>query len=383
MSKDIYIYSGIQPGKKGTGNFLSFFIEKFHQNNIDFKLISYNTPNVGFVAKLAKKLGLIKVLRSVYFSLIRTSPQQKIKDAIVFIFHPQSIGLSITADLIKNNKTYIYVLDTFFFCKKSYNHLEGNEACFQCITNPKASKENNCKFFLSNQSDENYHNFQKAIYENLETICFLTQNDNQGLLLKAKFGPSINTRKLGMLINLKDEFDIKNKADLNYDFVYHNTNLKAKGVEYFIKLAQNMPEYRFLMPYEKSELNMKSFQNLKNIDFIPMTWETGLKNAIVNSKIILNPSLWSSPVEGALLKSIKFNGCVAVVPIDFSFQKEIPRDVVIHLYESIDSSVQLLQKMIISQTLMDLYKHNSSKWLASYQRITENNFDDFLKESGL
>lgn len=197
-------------------------------------MISYNTPNVWFVAKLAKKLGLIKVLRSVYFSLIRTSPQQKIKDAIVFIFHPQSIGLAITADLIKNNKTYIYVLDTFFFCKKSYNHLEGNKACFQCITNPKASKENNCKFFLSNQRDENYHNFQKAIYENLERICFLTQNDNQGLLLEEKFGPSIHTKNLGMLINLKDEFDIKNKADLNYDFVYHNTNLKAKGVEYFL-----------------------------------------------------------------------------------------------------------------------------------------------------
>lgn len=144
-----------------------------------------------------------------------------------------------------------------------------------------------------------------------------------------------------------------------------------------------MPDYRFLMPCEKSEIdtNMKGFQNLKNIDFISMTWETGLKNAIVSSKIILNPSLWSSPVEGAFLKSIKFNGCVAVVPTDFSFQKEIPTDVIIHLDECIDSSVQILINIINSQGLLKLYKQNSSEWLVTYKKNTENNFDDFLEES--
>ena len=49
MSKKIYIYSGISPGKKGAGNFLSFFLEQFKDNNIDFKLISHKTPNTGYI----------------------------------------------------------------------------------------------------------------------------------------------------------------------------------------------------------------------------------------------------------------------------------------------------------------------------------------------
>jgi hypothetical protein len=61
------------------------------------------------------------------------------------------------------------------------------------------------------------------------------------------------------------------------------------------------------------------------------TWETGLKEKIINSKIVLNPSLWSSPVEGALLKSIKYNGCVSVANILSSFINEIPDDICLKL----------------------------------------------------
>ena len=63
-----------------------------------------------------------------------------------------------------------------------------------------------------------------------------------------------------------------------------------------------------------------------------------------NAKIVINPSLWSAPVEGALLKSIKYNGCIAIVPIDFSFKKEIPSDTVIHLHSSSALSFLLLVK---------------------------------------
>lgn len=380
MYKEIIIYSGIQPGKKGTGNFLSFFINKFHENNIKFKLISYNTPSGGLLVKIAKKIGVIKMLRSLYLNLIRVTSKDNISDFIVFIFHPQSIGLNITTNLIRNNKVYIYVLDTFFFCKKSYNYIDGNNACLKCISNPNASKENKCKFFLSNQRDEDYRSFQNAIQENLETICFLTQNDNQTLLLKEKFGNTINAVKLGMLINLDDDVPLINNNSLKYDFVFHNTNLRAKGVEYFINLAKNMPNYRFLIPNKINQIDkgIHSYQNIKNIDFNAMTWETGLKEAIINCKVVINPSLWSSPVEGALLKSIFFNGAVAVVDSDYSFQQEIPNNVVIKLAANVEQAKEKLLEVISSEDKINKLKVNSKKWFDDYQTSSNLLFDDFL-----
>ena len=381
MPKEIYIYSGISPGKKGTGSFLTFFLEQFKKHGIEYNLIYYKTPNAGYLSTIAKKLGFIKILRYIYLKIISLIAKKKIMNSIVFIFHPQSIGLKQTTELIKKNEVYIYVLDTFFFCKKSYNYIEGNSPCYKCISNPNASKENNCDFTYFKLKDENYYNFQTAIYNNLSNITFLTQNDNQLLLLKEKFGNKINSRKLGMLINLEDNLINKRDNKLNYDFVFHNTSIKAKGIEYFIELAKGMSNHSFLIPYNSSDINsdIKDFQNIDNIDFISMSWETGLKTAVANCKIVINPSLWSAPVEGALLKSIKYNGCVAIVPGDFSFQKEIPLDTVIHLDTDITKSKQILTSILSSKNSIENYKSKSLIWLKSYQNNTELNFKSFFE----
>jgi len=381
MSKEIYVYSGISPGKKGTGNFLTFFLEQFKKNNIDYKLIFYKTPNTGYISIIAKKIALIKTLRSVYMFFSSFFIKKDITNSIVFLFHPQSIGLKQSIDLIKDNQVYFYVLDTFFFCKKSYNYIEGHSPCFKCISNPNASIENNCEFSIFKLNDKNYYNFQKTIYENLSTITFLTQNDNQLLLLKQKFGNKINAKKLGMLINLPNDLIDKNDLKLSYDFVFHNTGVKSKGIDYFIKIAKRMVNHSFLIPYNSSDLNLdiKDLQNSDNIDFISMSWETGLKTAVANCKIVINPSLWSAPVEGALLKSIKYNGCVAIVPVDFSFQKEISSDTVIKLDTDINKTVKRLTSIITSKKLIENYQVKSLKWLNSYQKATEFNFKTFFE----
>jgi glycosyltransferase involved in cell wall biosynthesis len=383
MNKKIIIYSGIQPGRKGAGNFVSFFINKFHKHNIKFNLVFYKTPNGGFLVKIAKKLGIIKILRSLYFLIVRKSFfQKKNIGSTVIIFHPQSIGLKITANLILNNKVYFYVLDSFFFCKKSYNYIEGNNGCLKCITNPQASIENNCDFLLSIESDKDYEDLQQVISSNLDSICFLTQNNNHSLLLKKKFGEKIDVIELGMLIDLNEESLPNHKnRDLEYDFVFHNTNFEAKGILYFIEVAKRMPRYRFLIPYSKSDIHNKKHEinYIDNLDFISMTWKTGLKEAVRKCKIVINPSLWSSPVEGALLKSIKNNGCVAIVPVDYSFQKEILSDTVIHLESNISESVKILNHVIQSHALITTYKLNSSKWLDNYTKSTDHNFDNFIQ----
>ena len=105
-----------------------------------------------------------------------------------------------------------------------------------------------------------------------------------------------------------------------------------------------------------------------------------MKTAVANCKIVINPSLWSAPVEGALLKSIKYNGCVAIVPGDFSFQKEIPLDTVIHLDIDITKSVTKLTTILTSKELTEGYKVKSLKWLNYHKKETEFNFKTFFKE---
>ena len=136
-----------------------------------------------------------------------------------------------------------------------------------------------------------------------------------------------------------------------------------------------------MIPYNSSDINsdIKDFQYIDNIDFISMSWGTGLKTAVANCKIVINPSLWSAPVEGALLKSIKYNGCVAIVPGDFSFQKEIPLDTVIHLDTDITKSVKILASILSSKILIENYKIKSLKWLNSFQNNTELNFKSFFE----
>lgn len=388
MSEKLFIYSGIEPGKKGTGNFLSFFLNKLSERNVKFELISFKTPSVGYLAVLARKTGLIKILRSVYLRMNRFLLKNRNSvNAKIVIFHPQSIGLNNTLNLIKNNsKIYIYVLDTFFFCKSSYNYLSNNNSCLKCISDINSSIEHNCQFFLASQSHNEYLQLLQTIQENLFKICFLTQNENQGLLLKKKFGFNLEIQRLGMLIdldsspNLGFNVDESTKDKLIFDFVFHNTNIKAKGIEYTIQLAKRMPEFSFLIPYRKSELNISDdiLTDLENLHCVNMSWETGLRYAVEKCRVVINPSLWSAPVEGALLKSIHFNGCVAVVPVDYSFQKEIPQDVVVHLHEDLDYSVDILKSVVESNEKRKNFKRQSAVWIKTYTVETQTNFESLI-----
>ena len=62
-----------------------------------------------------------------------------------------------------------------------------------------------------------------------------------------------------------------------------------------------------------------------------MTWETGLEAAVRAAPLVLVPSLWSAPVEGALIKSIAAGRAVAVVDNESAFSHELPMGLVSRL----------------------------------------------------
>ena len=119
-----YIISGIEPGKKGAGLFVQKFIELAEEVFPEIKIHCNKTPQNG-VIRFLKKTSIYKRLRDLYLLLNNSIfPKTSISNAEIFLFHPQSLGLKNVRNLIKkNNHIYIYVLDNFFFCIKSYNYI--------------------------------------------------------------------------------------------------------------------------------------------------------------------------------------------------------------------------------------------------------------------
>jgi hypothetical protein len=75
-----------------------------------------------------------------------------------------------------------------------------------------------------------------------------------------------------------------------------------------------------------------------------MTWYTGLKESAMNARIVLVPSLWSAPIESALVKSIMLLRAVCVVDVDTAFSSEIDNKIIIKLSNNIDESSLQLRK---------------------------------------
>jgi hypothetical protein len=195
-----------------------------------------------------------------------------------------------------------------------------------------------------------------------------------------KFGDDININQIGMMIDLRSSRKEINNDVKEYDFLYHNTLTEAKGMRYFLDLAKEMNEYSFAIPYTKQQVRsvIPDLKYLKNLDFLSVTWDTGLLEILTKSKIVLNPSLWSAPVEGALLKSIQYNGCVAVIDVNYSFQQEIPDSVLIKLPKNIQTAKEILSLVLNSEKEINRLKKNSKDWLVNYNKNTELLFDLFL-----
>ena len=95
---------------------MSFFIQQLKNQNVKFKLISFYTPSATGLISFAKKIGIIKYLRSIFLYVSRRfSSGNKISNSLVILFHLQSLGFNNVVNLILNNKVYIYALDNFFF----------------------------------------------------------------------------------------------------------------------------------------------------------------------------------------------------------------------------------------------------------------------------
>ena len=350
MSKK-YLISGVSPGPAGVGRVLEYLI--LNSNNFRFLF-----PPIGRTRSV-KDISNLLNLNSIFLFFIDFF--QFFKKRFIFnlyvnllnnkeivILHPQAIGYKNVEKLILKNKVSIYIMDNSFFCTKSYNYLNTSErACLLCLNlSYENAKKNNCTSFPINYTFEDYFSFLKFLNENSKRIRFITQNKGQTLLLKQQFGNDISYNEIGLLTS--DMFgDNKNENESTgkrYDVVFHGDDTLAKGSKYIFEIAKNLPELSFLFPFNSTLQEIP-----KNVDFIKMSWTSGLKDHVVNSKITFCPSLWSAPIEGSVVKTLNLGVALGVFDSEYSFSKEIPSDSVLILTGSLFKDVELLKEFILSE----------------------------------
>ena len=101
-------------------------------------------------------------------------------------------------------------------------------------------------------------------------------------------------------------------------------SLIAKGIVYYIRLASSLPNHKFFIPDSVENVKKIYSSDLpSNIICENITWESGLLEIVENAKLVINPSLWSAPIEGALVKSAHFNNNVATVKTRFGYENEV------------------------------------------------------------
>lgn len=299
----------------------------------------------------------------------------------ILVLHPQSIGYKTFMRLVKNNTVYFYVMDNSFFCMMSYNYNKSNGAeCLRCISNPHNSFPE-CYSWPPIMRKKAAINYLEQLMLFSKSIVFLAQTHSQARLLLEHFGDDIDCRVVGMEpvdLSLADIHNI-DLTDITreYDLVYHGSTHPAKGIMYFLNISLLLPKLKIFIPMSLNAASslLSDCSRLNNVTFQDCTWETGLEEAVRKAKLVANPSLWSAPIEGAFLKSLAYNGNVAVVDTRFGYSSENAfKNIVLKLPEDPGSAAVLIENYI------DNNVDNGSKgkrWLSDFysSNKTDNVFD--------
>ncbi|MDO6764802.1 hypothetical protein [Agarivorans sp. 1_MG-2023] len=380
----IIIVSGMAIGRSGVGQFLEAF-----QGDERFQLICRKDRKSlrNLVAKKRYLNIVLEIMARLFNDLCFYFKLRTIKKNVVIIVHPQTLGYSNFRFITENNVSYLYLLDSWYFCIRSYNYVERNKECLKCIECPTSNRLNmiartECRSFPTLLSRTKYLAYSRYVKEAIEAedLRLLYQNDSQKLLASRFFSankgsvvgmPAVKNVGAAPYVSLELE---------DFDFVYHGTKEAAKGIYYFLSVAALMPEKSFFVPVERSSIfegdntNYKKFDSLSNVTFCDCTWESGLADVVKRAGLVINPTLWSAPVEGALIKSMLINDNVATIASGYSFSTEIPKNAIVELPNCEKAAAQKLRSLAGN---WKLDKEAKDKWISKF--MSKNNIDSIFE----
>ena len=367
-----YIISGYYVPSSGLYNYLQAILPIS-------KLYKYNFITRRNFRQIINEKNLSKKYIEIFFWLVKKIGFNELhlrlmflKNSEIIFVHPQSIGYKIFLKLIRKNKIIkVLIVDNSFFCLESYNYDKINKKeCLLCYfncndilpycipSNSKSSVQTEKKFLI------NYKEYAKK-------IIFFALDENHKSFIKNYF---FNVREIHVIGNNSNEYDKESLSEslqlcgVKYDIIFHGGLHPAKGLNYTLDLAKKLTNLNILIPFSKEKVyeQYPDIVQLKNISYLDINWKNGLKYYLKNAKLILCLSEWSSTSEAALLKSLYYNGNVAIIKTNYGFSNQIPDNIIMKLSKDIDTDIELIKKhLIISENKMILVKEWVEKFLST------------------
>jgi len=341
LPSKLTVVSGIAPTTRGgTGRLLRSLMAERDAKGLDVRFIVVgNRANVARSMVARHPLGLVREVVRHYGRqasrhwLIRQPAF--IGSQRMLVLHPQEIGTRWLTEVIRRRglsglKTELFVLDASFFCVRSYNHVSGEPGpCRRCLDEGlEAARRLGCRPFPIR--DRWALVFGETLQRQalLGQVVFWTQTAGHASLVRQYAGSGVSVRPIGLWTDDFDDLDTPPPEAVPLaDVVYHGTWLDAKGGPWALRLAEAMPERRFLFPCPRPRNDVVP----SNAIFETMSWDTGLAAQVRCAPLTVVPSLWTAPIEAALVKSIAHAPATAVISFPDSFAAALPAGLVLHL----------------------------------------------------
>jgi len=380
LFSDIVILSGIPSGMSGTGRCISFLEKSVSNLRIRVGIVArpeavYRPVITLNISTFGKQLVayLAYGLKHLYF-LAEVAILLRLRGKELIILHPQNLGYELSIKIIRSRvlPPVLYLLDNSFFCISSYNYLDRTgQACTLCSDfDEYQAVLNGCRPFPT--LDWNAIEYVQVLKSLVRTnkIKLAAQSQNQAELARLHF----KTKNLPDVVGLwTDDWTSSTRypvchvkaagesAIFKWDVVFHGHALNAKGFRWMMQLAQKCPSIKFMFPFD----GLAHPNAPPNCYFVPCTWETGLKEHIQSSLFVAVPSMWSAPIEGALVKSLFFGRAVLVVDVDTTYANTLPDNLVYKLPLDICSASTSIKDLCRERWAPDA--NTRSEWLAEFQ----------------
>jgi len=331
MSSDIVFVCGIGPGSTGTGALMIGLMGEAAAGAPAEFIVKEKTPRRRGWARLQK----INPFRVAHYFFSRVSFPWRVLRAArspkeVVMLHPQTIGFPLFQKVMEARPhVWMYVLDAFVFCRRSYNCLPGETApCLRCLGNDgAAADQHGCRdWFGSGPFQQHF-----PAWVGSGRLRLMAQCESHARLLRTHFGPGAVVKVVPLSVPdiAVPSSTLVRPVRARPLAVFHGSCQPAKGIVHVIALAKEMPDWDFLVPSDPKEYlqHFGSMTDLPaNLHFRRLSWSEGLAEAVATADLVLCPSIWSATVEGAVLKSLAHNGLVMVTTHDSSFGSELPAD---------------------------------------------------------
>jgi glycosyltransferase involved in cell wall biosynthesis len=331
MSSEIVFICGIGPGSTGTGALMIGLMAEAAVGSPAEFIVKEKTPRRRGWARLQK----INPFRVAHYFFSRVSFPWRVlraarSDKEVVMLHPQTIGFPLFRQVMEARPhVWMYVLDAFVFCRRSYNCLPGETApCLRCLGNDgAAADQHGCRdWFGSGPFQQHF-----PAWVGSGRLRLMAQCESHARLLRTHFGPGAVVKVVPLSVPdiAVPSSTLVRPVRARPLAVFHGSCQPAKGIVHVIALAKEMPDWDFLVPSDPKEYlqHFGSMTDLPaNLHFRRLSWSEGLAEAVATADLVLCPSIWSATVEGAVLKSLAHNGLVMVTTHDSSFGSELPAD---------------------------------------------------------